>query len=104
MAFDEVATILVRDLPTLRCGQVVRELRFDATRKWRFDWALPHVKVAVEVNGGTWVSGRHNRGTGYLKDLEKLNSAQAQGWRVFQFSPAQVIDGSAMAFLRKAVL
>ena len=34
------------------------------------------------VNGGVWKRGRHNRGTGYIKDLEKLNAAQILGWIV----------------------
>ena len=34
--------------------------------------------------------GRHNPGKGYLNDLDKLNAAQAAGWRVFQLGTRQV--------------
>jgi len=63
-----------RDLPL-----PVAEYRFDKTRRWRFDFAWPEKKIALEVEGGCWIRGRHNRGSGYLKDLEKYNAAAAQG-------------------------
>lgn len=68
------------------------EYQFHWERKWRFDWAFPLSRVAVEVNGGVWTGGRHNRGAGYLGDLEKLNTAMAMGWRVLQFTPSQLED------------
>lgn len=54
-------------------------------RRWRFDWAFPAYKVAVEVDGGQWQAhgGRHSRDT----DRDKLNHAAMLGWRVFRFSP-----------------
>jgi hypothetical protein len=55
--------------------------------------------MAVEINGGVWTGGRHIRGVGYQKDLEKLNLAQAAGWRVFQFTPQQFKNGEAGEFL-----
>ena len=59
-------------------------------RRFRFDWAWPDQRIALEVNGGVWTRGRHVRGTGYLRDLEKLNLAQLAGWRVFQVPPADL--------------
>lgn len=73
---------LAPDVPTPE-----REVRFDATRKWRFDFAWIADKVSVEIDGGAYVNGRHNRGRGFESDHEKLNAAQAQGWKVFKFTP-----------------
>ena len=69
-------------------NQYQREHRFDAARRWRFDYAWPSQRVAVEIDGGQWVrnGGRHNRDS----DREKLNQAAAQGWRVLRFSTQQV--------------
>ncbi len=100
---DDIALILMEDLPKLSCGSAVKELHFHATRKWRFDWALPLVKVGIEIDGGAFTQGRHTRGKGFVDDLEKLNYAMADGWRVYRFTPEQVRNGEAMKFLREAV-
>lgn len=80
-----------------------RELRFHATRRWRFDLAWPPRKVAVEVEGGSWVAGRHARGKGMRSDCEKYNAATLDGWRVFRFTSDQVTDGSALGVLERAL-
>lgn len=74
-----------------------REFRFDAERKWRFDFAFPDKKIGVEIEGGTWTSGRHSRGSGYDKDLRKYNAATRRGWMVLRFSTGMVSSGEAIA-------
>lgn len=81
----------------------VTEYRFHATRKWRFDIAWPSIKVAVEIEGGTWVSGRHNRGTGFESDCEKYNAAVIDGWKVLRFTSNQVSDGKALKVIEELV-
>ena len=80
-AFAAYLTQLGGDLPGY-----VREHRFDAYRKWRFDFAWPALKVAVEIEGGTWAGGRHTRGAGYEADAAKYNAAVLAGWRVLRFT------------------
>lgn len=65
------------------------EHRFHSTRKWRFDFAHEELKIAIEIEGAVWVRGRHTRGKGYLADMEKYNTAQSMGWRVFRYAPNQ---------------
>ena len=72
-----------------------QEYRFDSDRKWRFDIAMPAQKLAVEVDGGIWVGGRHTSGVGYEKDCQKLNAAVLQGWRVLRFTSGMVRSGEA---------
>lgn len=74
----------------------VREYRFHPSRKWRFDFAWPELMFAAEVEGGTWVNGRHNRGAGMAKDLEKYNEAMLLGWNVARFDSAMVKSGKAI--------
>lgn len=63
-----------------------QEYRFHPVRKWRLDFADPVCKIGVEIEGGTWVMGRHSRGSGYAKDCEKYNELAASGWRVFRYT------------------
>ena len=46
----------------------------------------PEEKILVEVQGGIYTRGAHSRGVGLERDYEKLNLAQLNGFRVFQFS------------------
>lgn len=73
-------------------GRPVQEYRFAPPRRWRFDYAWPSRKVAIEVEGGVWIAGRHTRGKGYIRDLEKYNEAALLGWTVLRYTPAQMRD------------
>jgi len=79
----------------------VSEFRFAPPRKWRFDWAWPEWKLAVEIEGGAWVRGRHNRGKGFIGDLEKYNAATILGWAVLRVTPQHVHAGQAIAWIRE---
>ena len=80
-----------------------REYRFDGTRRWRFDYAHPATKVAVEIEGGVWTSGRHSRGEGYTADCEKYSTAAVQGWRIIRATTQQVISGLAIEWAKQCV-
>jgi very-short-patch-repair endonuclease len=68
-----------------------REVQFQKGRKWRFDFAWPDIKVAVEVEGGVWMArGGHTTGSGYTGNCEKYNEALLDGWRVFRLTPDQI--------------
>jgi very-short-patch-repair endonuclease len=75
------------------------EYRFAPPRQWRFDFAWPDVKVAVEFEGGIWIKGRHTRGRGFENDCEKYNEAAARGWRVYRFTKGMVESGHMRLFL-----
>lgn len=78
------------------------EYVFHARRKWRFDFALPDLKVAIEIDGGTLSrkTSRHTSGIGYRNDAIKLNEAARLGWRVFRFTSDMVTDWSAARYMR----
>jgi len=79
------------------------EYRFHETRRWRFDFAWPEIKLAAEVEGGTWAGGRHVRGKGFESDCEKYNEAALLGWTVLRFTASMVDDGMAVGFLERAL-
>jgi hypothetical protein len=40
----------------------------------------------IEIEGGIWLQGRHNRATGFIADMEKYNEATLSGWRIFRLA------------------
>lgn len=63
------------------------EFQFLVKRRFRFDRAWPGKKLAVELEGGTWMKkARHTTGRGYESDCEKYNLAQLNGWRVLRYT------------------
>ena len=93
---------LGEDPENLLPGEYTTEYKFNPVRKWRFDFAFMEW-IAVEIEGGIWTQGRHTRGSGFVKDAEKYNTAAALGWRVFRFPSGMVEDGSAIKFLKEEV-
>ncbi len=79
---------------------------FHPSRKWRFDFAFPHLHppLAIECEGGTWSrKSRHTSGRGFEKDCEKYNAATLLGWRVLRFTGDQVRDGRAIDVIVEAM-
>lgn len=84
--------------------ECVLELRFHPTRKWRFDYAIPSARVAIEIDGGLFLNrGRHSGSVGQLNDFEKFNEAAAYGWRVLHFTPDQRYTAETLNKIQRAV-
>ena len=79
------------------------EHRFHPVRRWRFDIAFPAAKVALEVDGGVFIAGRHTRGAGFIRDQEKFNEATLLGWRVYRTTWKDVNNGTAENYLRRTL-
>jgi very-short-patch-repair endonuclease len=66
---------------------LVPEYKFLEDRKFRFDFALPKYRLAIEIDGGVFgMRGRHIRPLGFQKDAEKGRRACEAGWRVWHFT------------------
>lgn len=65
---------------------LVREYAFHPERAWRFDWAIPALRLGIEYEGLVSAKSRHTTLTGYSGDAEKYNEAQVLGWVVFRFT------------------
>ena len=65
----------------------IKEFKFCPTRRWRLDYAWPKHRVALEVEGGIWTRGRHTRGSGFARDMEKYNELACIGWRLLRCTP-----------------
>ena len=93
------------DFFTLLCRsdlkqECVKEFKFHPTRKWRFDYAIPEHKIAIEVEGGVWTGGRHTSPQGFLGDMEKYNTATLMGWRVFRTVPDNLCTNATLQLIR----
>jgi very-short-patch-repair endonuclease len=79
----------------------VPEYRFHPTRRWRADFALPkeNPRLLVEVEGGVWVQGRHQRGKGFEDDCEKYASAMMEGYAVLRVTPRQIMNMKAIDWI-----
>lgn len=92
---------LIRQIRDFGIPEPEREWPFGHGR-CRFDLAWPDYNLAVEVEGGTWMQGRHSRGTGYAKDCEKYNAATLMGWRVLRVTSDMVRNGKALTAVKTA--
>ena len=83
--------------------EFVREYKFHPTRRWRFDFAIPELKIGIECEGGIWVNGAHNRGKHFESDAEKYNAAMVEGWDVVRFSIGMIKSGNAIDTIKLLV-
>lgn len=81
---------------------VVKEYRFHPRRKWRFDYAIPQCRIALEVEGGVWTQGRHTRPQGFLGDIEKYNTATLMGWKLLRTTPDRLMSENTIEMLKCA--
>lgn len=95
--------LLQRQIAALGVWPVELEYRFHSTRRWKFDLALPGYRLAIEIEGGAFVGGRHTRGVGFEKDCHKYAQAMILGWRVLRVTPGMVTNGKAIGYVEKLV-
>lgn len=68
------------------------EYKFAENRRFKFDIAIPSIKVAIEYEGIFSEKARHTTATGYTGDCEKYNIATILGWRVLRYTALNVGD------------
>lgn len=98
----------LRDVFTVICKTDLKEVcekefKFHPVRKWRFDYAFPEHKIALEVEGGVWTGGRHTSSVGFLNDMEKYNTATLMGWRVFRTTPDDLYRKKTFDLIKNAI-
>jgi very-short-patch-repair endonuclease len=70
--------------------ELEREFRFHPERKWRADFAHIESRTLIEIEGGIYIQGRHNRPQGFAADAEKYLEAALGGWRVLRLTGLQI--------------
>lgn len=112
---------LFSQLRALGVERPVREFRFGAEaaggpgrglrarldehglKDWRFDFAWPELRFAVEVEGGIHTNGRHTRGAGYEEDLKKYHHAMRLGWTVYRCGAHLIKTGEAATLIARLI-
>jgi very-short-patch-repair endonuclease len=82
------------DAQPLPGWDLTREFQFDRARKWKFDFAFPSQRLAIEVDGQ-----RHRTFKGQRTDSEKMNEALRRGWRVLRLPADRVSKPKAAEFV-----
>lgn len=80
-----------------------REHRFHESRMWRLDFWFAGAKLAVEIDGGGWVGGKHGRGDGIERDCEKASHIAMAGHRLMRVTPGQIKRGEALKWILVAL-
>jgi hypothetical protein len=55
--------------------------------------------IALEVEGGVWTGGRHTRGAGFVRDMEKYNRAGVLGWRLLRVTPDKLVSAGTFEMI-----
>ena len=71
-------------------------------RKFAADFFLPQLRLVIEIQGGTYIRGRHNRPEGFRADCEKNNLLTLLGYRVFKADVEQVKKGTLLQWVKQA--
>lgn len=81
----------------------VREHSFCMHRDWRFDYAWPDFRIALELEGGTFAGGRHSTGAGMRADMEKYNEAALRGWLVLRCETSKARSARVLGWIWRAM-
>jgi hypothetical protein len=83
---DQIGWVII-DFCAKRKMLFWREYPFHPERKWRFDFAIPEKKIAIEYQGGIFMAkSGHSSIKGQSRDQEKMNQAQILGWKVLSYN------------------
>lgn len=72
-----------------------REVYLIPGRKWRVDFFLKP-SLVIEVEGGSWQIGRHQRPGGFEADIDKYNALTIAGYSVLRFTTRMILSGKAL--------
>ena len=75
-----------------------REYEFCPGRKWRFDFAFPLQRVAVEIEGGV-----HRIKSRFKSDIEKYNTGTLMGWKILRYTPAMIKTGRPLEVIENLI-
>lgn len=79
----------------------ITEHKFHFERQWRFDYCWPEYKIALEIEGGAFIGGRHTSGQGFVEDMEKYSEAATLGWLILRCQPKDLLTIKVLDRIKK---
>lgn len=98
-----MSAVFLAQLARHRLPKPEMEYRFHPVRRFRWDYAWPAERVALEVMGGVWFKSGHSSGTGLTRDYEKFSLGARTGWRILLVQPRQLATEETIAMIRDAL-
>jgi hypothetical protein len=83
---------------------LTKEFKFHPTRKWRLDYPLTSRLLAIEIEGGCYVNGRHSRPIGFINDCEKYNELILNGWKLIRITHFGKNRSETSEIIKKLIL
>lgn len=70
---------------------VIHSKRYTTPKKqnpktYKVDFVIVELALCIEVQGGQWQGGRHQRGAGYAEDRRRVRDLTLMGWTVMEFT------------------
>jgi|SRR6185312_1807954 len=100
---NDAAELLAFQLKAHKAPFFEREFRIDPKRRFRIDIFFPKERLAVEVDGGGWINGRHSRGNGMDADAEKSALIARLPARLLRTTPKWIKNGHAVQWILAAL-
>lgn len=89
MGKSDLEAALVKQLEWFGAPAPTPQYRAIGARRWKWDLAYPDRNLLIEIDGGLYTGGRHQRPGrwGADNDAEKQSTAAAFGWVTMRFTP-----------------
>ena len=71
------------DVPMWEEDYQERYAKSKRSKRYRADFAHEASRSLIEIQGGTYMRGRHVSGSGYDRDARKYNLAMMSDWKVY---------------------
>lgn len=89
---DTIHAILDMFKLTNQIEDFVTELQFSEGRRFRFDYAIPSLRIAIEYEGVFSKKSRHTTVNGFSEDCVKYNLATCSGWRILRYTAKNYLN------------
>ena len=69
------------------CEYYFNKQKLYGKEDWHSDYYFPAANLVLENEGGVWINGGHNRGSGFIKNIDKYNALTMAGIKLLRCIP-----------------